>query len=241
MARVTAAAVVIGNEVLSAKVEEQNGAWLIKRLHEVGVTLRSLAVVPDEVDAIVEAVDRARRVAEMVITSGGIGPTHDDVTVRAVAMALGRNVVRRPEIEAGIRAHFGAAAVPAEALRLAEVPAGTELLENPGSRYPIFYCERVYILPGVPALFRKQMEVVLGRLQGEPLKMRELLLKVGESEIARALDEVALAMPDVAIGSYPQFDASATYRVKITLEHESECRVDEATERLKQLLPAASY
>jgi len=93
-----AAAVVIGNEVLNAQVPDENGAYLIQRLREQGIRLRSLSIVPDEVDAIIDAVVRARRGARWVITSGGIGPTHDDVTVRAVALALGRRVVRLPEM-----------------------------------------------------------------------------------------------------------------------------------------------
>jgi molybdenum cofactor synthesis domain-containing protein len=234
MSRVTASAVIIGNEVLSAKVEEQNGAWLIQRLHLQGVELRSLCMVRDEVDAIVGAVARAHREADWVVTSGGIGPTHDDVTVRAVALALSRNVVRRPEIEAGIRSHYRArgGSPPPEAFRLAEVPEGTALLENPGSGYPIFLCDRIFILPGVPELFRRQLEVVLPRLGGSPLHYRELLLNVGESELAQALDEVALSMPDVAIGSYPQFDPAISYRVKVTVEHERPARVEEAVAAL---------
>src|SRR5215467_6262149 len=118
---VSAAGVVICNEVLSAKVQEQNGAHLIKRLRERGVQLRCLVIVPDEIDAIVEAVAAARRSAKYVITSGGIGPTHDDVTVRAVALALGRKVVRLPEVERMSRAHYGPSMAP-QALRLAEAP-----------------------------------------------------------------------------------------------------------------------
>src|SRR5215472_13823449 len=115
---VSAAGVVIGNEVLSAKVQEQNGAHLIKRLRERGVPLRCLVIVLDEIDAIVEAVAAARRSAKYVITSGGIGPTHDDVTVRAVALALGRKVVRAGWLEERIREYYGGRTTR-EALRLA--------------------------------------------------------------------------------------------------------------------------
>ena len=240
MARATAAAVIIGNEVLSAKVEEQNGAWLIRKLHQQGVDLLSLCMVRDDVDAIVETVARSREMADWVVTSGGIGPTHDDVTVRAVALALGRNIVRRPEIEAGIRSHYrarGNLSPPPEAFRLAEVPEGTALLDNPGSGYPIFLCDRVFILPGVPELFRRQLEVVLPRLGGAPLYYRELLLVLGESELAQALDAVALAMPDVSIGSYPQFDPAIPYRVKVTVEHEVQSRMEEAVAALLAQFP----
>ncbi len=243
MGRATATAVIIGNEVLSAKVDEQNGAWLIRRLHRQGVELLSMSVVRDDVDAIVEAVARSRDLADWVITSGGIGPTHDDVTVRSVALALGKRVVRSPEIEAGLRGHYQARGqLPSpEAFRLAEIPEGTELIDNPGSGYPIFLCDRVFILPGVPELFRRQLEVVLPRLGGLPLCGRVLLLGVGEAEIARALDQVALAMPDVSIGSYPQFDPAVPYRVKVTVEHESQARVDAAMAALVQRIPPNAF
>lgn len=243
MGRATAAAVIIGNEVLSAKVEELNGAWLIQKLHGQGVELVSMSVVRDDVDAIVEAVVRSRDAADWVITSGGIGPTHDDVTVRAVALALGRRVVRSPEIEDGIRGHYrarGGGDPPPEAFRLAEVPEGTQLLENAGNGYPIFECDRVFLLPGVPELFRRQLGVVLPRLGGSPLSCEVLLLGVGESEIARALDAVALSMPEVSIGSYPQFDPDLPYRVKVTVEHEEKSRVEAAVAELIERLPPGS-
>jgi molybdenum cofactor synthesis domain-containing protein len=230
-----AAAVIIGNEVLSAKVEEQNGAHLVRRLRERGVPLRHLAIVPDEVDAIVEALLTARRAAAHVITSGGIGPTHDDVTVRSVALALGRRVVRSPEIEGALRAR-DPAPTP-EALRLAEIPEGAELVFQEGLWYPAMVCERVYLLPGVPKLFRYQLEAVLPRIPGQPLHLATLYLSATEPEIARALDEVALSSPDVAIGSYPQFDAALDYKVKVTVEHPARARVEEILARLSAVLP----
>lgn len=243
MARATAAAVIIGNEVLSAKVEERNGTWLTHRLRRRGVELRALSVVRDDVDAIVDAVLRARDEAEWVITSGGIGPTHDDLTVRAVALALGRRVCRVEAIEAAIRNRSlaeGKGEPSPQAFRLAEVPEGTELIENPGSSYPIFRCGPFFMLPGVPELFRRQLEVILPRLAGEALHYRELLVSISESEIAAALDAVALELPHVAIGSYPQFDPAVSYRVKLTLEHESEEEVGRAAAILRARLPAGA-
>jgi molybdenum cofactor synthesis domain-containing protein len=232
-----AAAVIIGNEVLSAKVEEQNGALLVRRLKERGVPLRWMAVVPDEVDAIVGAVSHARGVARYIFTSGGIGPTHDDVTVRAVALALGRPVVRLPELEALVFKHYGARA-PAEAMRLAEAPEGATLLCQEGIWYPVIACEGVFLLPGVPQLFRVQLESVLPRIEGEPVRLRTLYLDVGETEIAQVLDRVALENAEVAIGSYPTFDKAMDYRVKLTVEHASAERVDRVVDRLRRELPA---
>src|SRR5690349_9666328 len=112
-----AAAVIIGNEILSAKVLDQNGPLLIRRLRDRGIPLKAMFVVPDEIDAIVDALVTARSRARSVFTSGGIGPTHDDLTVRAVALALGRPVVRLAQMEQLVRAHYGEKCTP-EALRL---------------------------------------------------------------------------------------------------------------------------
>lgn len=229
--RFGAAAVIIGNEVLSAKVTEQNGAHLIIRLRQRGIPLRTLIVVPDEVDAIVHAVTRARELAQWVITSGGIGPTHDDVTVRAVSLALGRRVVRVPELAAEVTRYYGAK-VPPEALRLADAPEGAELLTRDGAWYPVLACEGVYMLPGVPQLFKLQLETVLARLPGSPLYLKSLYLGLGEPELAAALDQVAAAMPDVAIGSYPQYEAGLDYKVKVTIEAKDLAAVEEAVTRL---------
>lgn len=226
-----AAAVVIGNEVLSAKVRDENGPELIKRLHDRGIPLRSFTVVPDDIDAILDAVSRARRVAQYVFTSGGIGPTHDDVTVRAVSLSLGRQVVRLPEMERRVREYYGDRMTP-QALRLAEAPVGGYLIEQEGTWYPVLACDDVFMLPGVPQLFRLQLQTVLLRLGGTPLHLVNLYLSLGEPELAKVLDDVALSMPDVAIGSYPRFERDLDYRVKVTVEHADVGRVEVAVQRL---------
>jgi molybdenum cofactor synthesis domain-containing protein len=232
-----AAGIIIGNEVLTAKVVDQNGPWLISRLRERGLALQSLQTVPDEVDAIVEAVGLARRRARWVITSGGIGPTHDDVTVRAVALALGREVVRPPELVASVSSAWTGETIPAAALRLADAPAGSELWHVDGTRYPILVCDGVFMLPGVPAYFRRQLEVVLRRLHGEPLAVGSLFLSASEPEIASVLDAVALKAPHVAIGSYPRVGQSESYRVKLTVEHVDPRVVTAVVEQLQRELP----
>src|SRR5215813_736460 len=207
MERTGAAAIIIGNEVLSAKVEDVNGPCLVARLREHGMPLRAIFVVPDEVEAIVGAVVNARAAARWIITSGGIGPTHDDVTVRAVALALGREVVRLPKIvELLSRGHQES--LPAEALRLAEAPEGTELLAPEGTVYPVL-----------------------------AVHVRSLYLSRGEAEIAAALDRVALGMPDVGIGSYPAVTSGADHRVRVTVEAAEPERVELVVARLRSELP----
>ncbi|HYR56461.1 MAG TPA: molybdopterin-binding protein [Myxococcaceae bacterium] len=239
MERRGAAAVIIGNEVLTAKIQDLNGPLLARRLRDRGIALRSISVVPDEIDAIVGAVTHARAIASHVFTSGGIGPTHDDVTVRAVALALGRPVVRLRSLEEMVRAHYGQALTP-EALRLAEAPEGTELLWREGIWYPILNCEGVYLLPGVPQLFKRQLEAVLARMEGIPVRLRSLYLSLEEPAIAHVLDRIALEHPRVTIGSYPEFDRSVGYRVKVTVENAQSALVDEVVARLERELPQGS-
>ena len=236
MARTGAAAIIIGNEVLSAKVEDVNGPHLVRRFREHGVPLRAIFVVPDEIEAIVGAVVNARAVARWIVTSGGIGPTHDDVTVRGVALALGREVVRLPRIvELLSQAHSGS--MPAEALRLAEAPEGTELLAPEGPVYPVLAVEGMFLLPGVPSLFKMQLETVLSSLPKGAVHVRSLYLSRGEAEIAATLDRVALGMPDVGIGSYPAVTSGADHRVRVTVEGAEPERVELVVARLQSELP----
>ena len=234
-----ASAVIIGNEVLSAKVEEKNGAWLISRLHQVGIPLRFLAVVPDEVEQIVHAVNYARTLSPNVFTSGGIGPTHDDLTVKSIARALKLPVIQHPELVDLVSRHYGPNPQP-EAYRLAAVPQGSELLWHQNLRFPVVSCQGVYLLPGVPELFKLQLEAVLSRMKGEPLFLIAVYFSVGEVEIVSALDRITSEMPDVQVGSYPEFNLDSAYQVKVTAEHREPSRVRLLVDRLLEMVPAQS-
>jgi molybdenum cofactor synthesis domain-containing protein len=237
----TAVLVVVGNEVLSAQVQDENGPWAARRLRDLGVRLLAIHTVPDRIDEVVDAVDRARRQADWVFTSGGVGPTHDDVTVPAVARALGRRVVRSPELAEAIRAmhreHHAGADAPEAALRMADVPEGTRLLGDP--RYPTLVAENVAMLPGVPQFFRFQFDRIAHLLEARPFRLACVYLSVDESSVAPTLDRVAHAHPAVEIGSYPRFDG-ADHRVKVTLEAKDGARVGAALAELLAALPAGS-
>ncbi|HTN53032.1 MAG TPA: molybdopterin-binding protein [Anaeromyxobacter sp.] len=235
----SAALVVVGNEVLSAKVQDENGPWAARRLRELGVRLLSIHTVLDRVDEVVAAVDAVRRRVDWLFTSGGVGPTHDDVTVRAVACALGRPLIRSAPLAEAIRAlhrkHHAGAEPPEAALRMAEVPAGTRLLGDAG--YPTLAVENVVMLPGVPQFFRYQLERIAPLLAAPPFVLACVYLSAGEDRIAPALDAVAHAHPRVEIGSYPRFD-EADHRVKVTLEAKDAAAVRAALAALLAALPA---
>lgn len=235
----SAALVVIGNEVLSAKVQDENGPWAARRLRELGVRLLAIHVVADRGDDIAAAVNAERRRAGWVFTSGGVGPTHDDITVAAVAAALGRPLVRLAPLEEAIRAihrrHHGGAEPPEVALRMADVPEGTQLLGDPG--YPTLSVENVIMLPGPPRFFRFQFEQVAPLLRGPPFRLATVFLSVGEERFAAALAGVARAHPRVEIGSYPRFDEGADHRVRVTVESRDAEAVRVALAALLAVLP----
>ena len=185
----TASLVVVGSEVLSAKVRDQNGPWLATRLRELGVQLLSIRTVPDRTDAIVEAVDAERRRVDWVFTCGGVGPTHDDLTLPAVALALGRPLRRSEALADALRAmhrrYGGGGEIPEAALRMADLPAGTRLLGDP--RFPTLAVENVVMLPGVPEFLKMQFERVAAQLQGSPFRLANLYLALGEDRLAPLL------------------------------------------------------
>jgi molybdenum cofactor synthesis domain-containing protein len=234
MRQKTAAIVVIGNEILTGKSEDKNASFLIAELYELGVALRRIVIVPDEVDTIANAVRECASMFDYVFTSGGVGPTHDDVTIEAIARAFGRPVVRHPELEAMLRGYFGDGADAAR-MRLADIPEGSDLIRAEGLRWPALVMQNVYVLPGVPELFRSKFEAIRERFRAEPFHVSEIYTREDEFDIAPRLDNVAARCPEVEIGSYPTFTRD-DYRVKITIESKEAAAVERARKALLELL-----
>jgi molybdenum cofactor synthesis domain-containing protein len=220
----TAAILVIGDEILSGKVEDANARLLIGELRELGVALRRILVVPDDVDDVARAVRELSARFDHVFTSGGVGPTHDDVTIVGIAVAFETPVIRHPELERRLKAYFGEAAGESK-LRMADVPENAELLEMPDWRWPVLLCRNVYILPGVPELFRKKFLAMRERFRVEPFFSHAVYTLEEEFDIAAVLREIADANPAVAIGSYPNF-ATPDYKVKVTLESKDDAALE---------------
>lgn len=239
MSDTTAALVVVGSEVLSAKVRDENGPYAAEKLRALGARLLAIHTVPDRVEDVVEAVATLRRRVDWCFTSGGVGPTHDDITVRAVAAALGRPVIRLGPLVEVIRSihrlHHPGAEAPEAALRMADVPEGTRLLGDPG--YPTLAVENVVLLPGPPRFFRHQLDAIAPLLSGAPFRLATLYLSAGEVEITPVLDAVVATHPGVEIGSYPQFDGG-DHRVRLTVESKDRAAVVAARDALLAALPA---
>ena len=230
-----AAAIVIGDEILSGKIRDGNGPYFIDRARSVGLPVRRILTVADDIEEIAWAVRSLRGRYAPILTSGGIGPTHDDLTVEGVAAGLDRGVIRHPEIEGLLRERYGAA-MKEEALRLANVPEGAELVRTAESWYPIAKVEEFFLLPGVPELFRLHARGILESFRGAPFHLRCVYLSAGEPEIAAILDRIAVEHGGVALGSYPRFDGVG-YRVKLTLEAQAEAPVEAALSALLSALP----
>ena len=233
----TAAVLVVGNEVLSAKVRDENGPYAARRLRELGIQLTALLTLPDRLDVLEEAVTRERARVDWLFTSGGVGPTHDDVTLAAVARALGRPLWRHPIIEDNLRRwHARVGLEPTEAvLRMADVPDGTRLLGDPN--FPAMTVENVVMLPGPPQFFRTQFDAFTAALEAPPFRLARAFVAVPEDAFAAALDVVARENPDVDIGSYPRFDREADYRVLVTFEAKDSARVETALAAFLRALP----
>ncbi len=200
----TAAVIIIGNEILSGRTRDANLPFLARELAALGIRLREARVVPDEIDAVVEAVNSCRRRYDWVFTTGGIGPTHDDITARAIARAFGRPLVRHPEAERRLRAWYGEDALNAARLKMAEMPEGAELIDNPVSAAPGFRLSNVLVLAGIPevarAMFTTLRPVLAG---GPPMAARTLLVHAPEGDVAALLADIQRAFRDFEIGSYP--------------------------------------
>lgn len=234
----TAGLIVVGNEILSGKVVDTNAPFLARELRALGVELRRIVTIPDELDEIARTVAEFHRAYDVVFTSGGIGPTHDDVTIAGVARGLGRGVGRHPALEHKLREFYGAH-VNAARLKMAEVPDGAELIVDGQLGFPTIKCENLYVLPGIPQLFEQKFQGIRERFVAAPYVLRAVYTRAGEGAIAEHLDATLAAFPDLLLGSYPKL-GDAEYAVKLTLESKDTDYVERALAHLLALLPADS-
>jgi molybdenum cofactor synthesis domain-containing protein len=232
----TAGIIIIGNEILSGKVTDTNSPFLTRELRRLGVTVRRILTIPDELDEIAAAIAEFHRAYDLVFTSGGVGPTHDDVTMEGVARGLGRRVIRHPAIEERIRGFYKDKINDAR-LKMAEVPEGTELIADGRLGFPTIKCENLYILPGIPEILEQKFEALRDRFAASPYYLRVIYTREGEGSIAEHLNATMAAFPDLMLGSYPKI-GDPEYAVKLTLESKDEAYVGRALEYLLGLLSA---
>jgi molybdenum cofactor synthesis domain-containing protein len=238
MSELSAAAVVIGNEILSGKVTDTNSPFLAAELRALGVSLQRIVVIPDELDTIATEVRECQRRYDVVFTSGGVGPTHDDITIEGIARGLGRRVIRHPDIEEKLRGFYGGKINPAR-LKMAEVPEGAELITDVSLNFPTIKVENIYILPGIPEIFRLKFTSLKPRFEAAPYCLKVVYTGVGEGTIAEFLNDTLREFPELMLGSYPKID-NPDYMVKVTLESKDPGYVERAFRHLLRVLPAGS-
>jgi len=201
---VTAAVIIIGNEVLSGRTRDANLSYLGKALDASGVRLREARIIPDDAEVIVATVNACRERYDYVFTTGGIGPTHDDITSACVARAFGVDLRRNAEAEALLRRHYRPEDVNEARLKMADVPEGAMLIANPVSAAPGFQFGNVFVLPGVPRIMQAMFEGLRHRLAGGvPMVSATVAAFVTEGVVAAGLSEAQSDHPTVEIGSYP--------------------------------------
>ncbi|MGB7406127.1 MAG: molybdopterin-binding protein [Pacificimonas sp.] len=231
----SAGLVVIGDEILSGRTQDANLAYLAKWLNVEGIDLQGAEIVPDEMDRIVEAVNRGRERFDYLFTTGGIGPTHDDISVDAVAKALGVEVVEHPEARAILEGYYGDRITPAR-LRMARVPKGGELIKNPVSGAPGIRVENVLMMAGVPKITQGMLAGLQGELEGgAPVLDRSVGAWVGETEVADTLIAVEREKEGVQIGSYP-FWREGKVGSNFVIRARTQEALDDAAERLMTAL-----
>ena len=230
----TAGIVVIGNEILSGRTRDENAVYFLKELRSLGVEVRRVSIVPDELPAISDEIRTASERFDYVFTSGGVGPTHDDVTIAGVAAAFQRPVRRNSELEKTLRGYYQEKLTDAM-LRMADVPEGATLLRSDRMWFPVIAVQNVYIFPGVPEILASKFQRIKEIFREDPFFTVDVFLDVEEGYVAGVLNEVLERFPSLLLGSYPTF-GDAEYKVKLTLESKDPVYLDGARQLLLERL-----
>ncbi|MFZ3582081.1 competence/damage-inducible protein A [Loktanella sp. DJP18] len=236
----TAAMLVIGDEILSGRTRDSNMNHLAKALTAVGIELKEARVVSDDQAAIVAAVRALSDAYDHVFTSGGIGPTHDDITADAMGAAFGVRVDVRDDARALLQAHYDRVGTTLNdaRLRMARIPDGASLIDNPVSTAPGFTIRNVNVMAGVPSVFEAMVASVISRLaHGAPLLSETWRIMRGEGDVAAPLAQIAQDHPDLSLGSYP-FQKDGIYGTNIVIRGTDAVRVQAAIAQVQALFPA---
>jgi len=234
----TAGIIIIGNEVLSGKTQDLNSHFLCKELRTLGVDVRRVSVIPDDVSLIGREAAAFSRQWDVVFTTGGVGPTHDDVTMEGIARGFEVKIIRHPDLEGRLRQRHGNQ-INSARLRMAEVPEGAELISDPQLYAPVIKFRNLYILPGIPKILQQQFHAIKDRFRESPFLLKIIYVKEGEGTLAAKLNDLLGRFPDLALGSYPVLD-NPDFRVKVTLESKDAGYLTKAFTALLSTLPPES-
>ncbi len=230
--------IIIGNEVLSGKTEEKNAAYLTRALRSLGVLVQRAVVIQDEVAVIAEEIRTSLMQFDLIFTCGGIGPTHDDVTMEGIAQGVGKPLVQHPVLIDIIQKAY-APEFNAVQSRLAIVPDGTKLIFSDGLRFPVLLFDKIYIFPGIPELVVKKFEAIKERFREAPFFLTKIYLAEKEYIVAEKLRETLKHYPALQLGSYPKLH-HPEYKLLLTLESKDKPYLNTALKFLVKLIPKES-
>lgn len=231
----TAGIVIIGNEVLSGKTHDINSYFFCTELRQLGVEVQKISTIQDIIELIGQEVSQFSKQFDFVFTSGGVGPTHDDVTIDGIAHGFGLKVVRHPDIEKRMYQRLGADVNEAR-LRMANVPQGAELLATEALFAPIIKIHNVYIFPGIPKILQERFHAIKETFRDTPYFLKNVFVKYGEGIIAAPMNDLVAKFPELMLGSYPVLDVPE-YKVKVTFESKDAQYLDQALQTFLAALP----
>ena len=231
----TAGIVIIGNEVLSGKTQDINSHFFCTELRRLGVEVQKISTIQDEIELIGAEVATFSGRYDYVFTSGGVGPTHDDVTIDGIARGFGLKVVCHPDIERRMRQRFGGDVNEAR-LRMANVPEGAKLLATEALFAPIVNIHNVYIFPGIPSILQERFHSIKEMFRDAPYYLKNVYVRYGEGVIAEMLNDLLAKFPQLMLGSYPVLDLP-DYKVKVTLESKDQSYLEKALKVFVASLP----
>jgi FAD synthetase len=231
----TAGIVIIGNEVLSGKTQDTNSHFLCTQLRQLGVEVQKISTIPDDIELIGKEVAGFSKQFDFVFTTGGVGPTHDDVTIDGIARGFGLRVIRHPEIERRMRQRLGDDVNEAR-LRMANVPDGAELLATDALFAPVIKIHNVFIFPGIPKILQERFDRIKEIFRDAPYILKMVYVRYGEGVIAELMNDLLTKYPELLLGSYPVLDVPE-YKVKVTLESKDSNYLNQALQSFLNSLP----
>lgn len=231
-----ASLIIIGNEVLSGRTTDANTPWIAERLTERGILLAEVRIIPDVEHLIVSTLNHLRETYDYVFTTGGIGPTHDDITTESVAKAFGVPVVRDKDAFVILEKYYGLENLTGPRAKMAMVPQGAKLIPNPVSAAPGFIMDNVYVMAGVPRIMRPMMDHVLDEIKaGKPILSNTITCGLTESKVADDMTRMQAQYPDIDIGSYPHY-RGGELGLSIVLRGTNNDHLDLATNEIIEMI-----
>lgn len=232
MQKITAAIIIIGNEILSGRTQDLNIQYIATKLSENGIVLEEVRVIPDVKSSIIETIRALHAKYTYIFTTGGIGPTHDDITSMALAECFGMKLVKNAEAYAGLKAYYASTGreLNAASEKMAYIPEGAKLIDNSATAAPGFIIKNIYVMAGVPYIMQAMMDFVLPTLQSGPtIESRTISLLIGESLIANEMSDIEKKYPNISVGSYPS-TMDGKHLTSVVLRSDDIAELDKAFE-----------